>query len=120
MMQPPQYIQQQPMQQQSGPMIQAQFVQQPQIVHSQPTRDGCCSPHGKALSIRFGPVQLALGICMILNGVAGVIFGIVGIFTTHYSYYGYNYTYVYYNPTAWIGANIWGGMFVSIDRTTVH
>ena len=119
-MQPPQYehIQQQPVQEQSRRTIQAQPTQQPQIVRSQPTRQGCCSPHGKALSIIFHPVQFALGICMILNGVTGVIFGIVGIFTTRYVYHGYNFYRIYHNPTAWVGANIWGGMFVSVDRTT--
>ena len=113
-----QYVQQQPVKQQSAPMMQAQFVQQPQIVHSQSTREGCCSPHGKALSIKFRPAQLALGICMILNGIAGVIFGIIGIFNTRHVYYGYQFFHVYYNPTAWIGANIWGGMFVSFNMTT--
>lgn len=115
--QPQQNIQQQPVQQSVQLIQQPQYVQQTQVVSPQKTRQGCCSPVGKLLPLKFRSVQFGLGICMIINGFTGIIFGIVGIFTAYgrsrYWYNGQYYYSIYPNPSAWVGANIWAGLFVS-------
>lgn len=117
--QPLQYVQQQQARQ-PGPIIQQpQYIQQTQVLHSHGAQ-GCCNPIGRFLPLPFRPTQFALGICMILNGFASVIFGVVGIFTAYFISHGSNnHIYIYRNPAALIGADIWAGVFVSFDSTTV-
>lgn len=120
MAQPPQYTLEQPQQQPVQMIQQPQYVPQTQVLRPRKVRKGCCVPDGKSLPLSFRPTQSGFGFSMVFLGFASVVFGIVGIFTARGVYHGYQYVSYYPNPTAWIGANIWAGVFVSFGSTVEH
>ena len=112
---PVSHFQQQPQQQQ-------QPQPQPHIQHvvSTVAVQTCCGPFPKILPAKRRTLAYAIGITILLVGMISIIIGIVGIFTATVYIYGYysgsSWHYVHrFNPTAWIGANIWCGVFVSYD-----
>ena len=88
------------------------YVGQSQVVHH-----SCCGPYAKELPQRVRAVVFGIGISALITGLIGLTIGIVGLFATSSYYHNPDGTYIHlYNITAFIGPNIWAGIFVS--RTT--
>lgn len=108
---------------------QEQHEQQPQKPTQAPTHDDrpvasdqtCCSTFPKVLEGKSRTAAYVIGVAILLLGIVTLIIGIVGFFnnTTYiYQYYYDSYYHIYLyvvNPTAYVGANIWCGIFVSAN-----
>lgn len=85
------------------------YVQQPQVVHH-----SCCGPFAKELPHRVRSVVFGIGISALITGLISLTIGIVGLFATSSYHHNTDGTYIHlYNISAFIGPNIWAGIFVS-------
>ncbi|RDD39335.1 hypothetical protein TrispH2_008321 [Trichoplax sp. H2] len=98
---------------------QYQFQQQQQIPQSiqvqapsvNYTGTTCCGPFRKVLVGRSRSTAYGIGIAILITGLVSLITGIVGFFVNGSWVYFYGrYRYII-NPTPYIGANIWAGIF---------
>ncbi|RDD39313.1 hypothetical protein TrispH2_008319 [Trichoplax sp. H2] len=82
------------------------------LPQSRITYQPCRAPFAKELPHRVRSVVFGIGVSTFITGLISLTIGIVGLFATSSYHHNNDGTYIHlYNMSAFIGPNIWAGIF---------